>query len=111
MRAVLGRDASGRLELSVLEVPLQSFLDFSNEIAQTFSLQPKSDFVTDGAEFASIVFRHDHSKNQVSNIEMAWDHWSGLIITASDSNAEATVQRIHDWMIAIRSEQDDCDKQ
>ncbi|MBL8818553.1 MAG: hypothetical protein JNL58_21170 [Planctomyces sp.] len=90
----VSRDASGRLAVEVFDIPIELFPSMCREIAMAFELSRDCNLVTNGVD---VVFMDFNS--EAGSIEMAWDNWSGFIVTAKSRESEPLVQRISEWLM------------
>ena len=86
------RDASNRLAFDVSNIGSEEYRRKCHEIAQKFDLVPLRGLVVGLDE----MFRDYHRDNLVVGLE--WDIWSGFIVVAKTSQAEALVEEIADFL-------------
>lgn len=90
----VSRDASGRLAVEVFDIPVEVYPSVCREIAMAFELSRDCNLVTNGVDVVFVDFQ-----SEAGTIEMAWDNWSGFIVTAKSRESEPLVQRISEWFI------------
>ncbi len=90
----VSRDASGRLAVEVFDIPMEMYRVLCQEIALAFGLSGERDSVTHGVDVVFMDFRPEFGV-----IEMAWDHWSGFMVTAKVPESEPLVRRIYEWLM------------
>ncbi|OYP39190.1 hypothetical protein [Rhodopirellula sp. MGV] len=88
----LSRDASGRLAITLFDVPMESFLELTSEIQATFALEADSLPRSNLADRSVITLRRGEAR-----IETAWDNWSGFIVTSLNESSDALVNEIYAW--------------
>ena len=90
----LSRDASGRLAVEVVDIPMDMYSSLCQKIELAFALSRDSNPVTNGVDVVSTDFR-----SELGAVEMAWDNWSGFIVTAKVHESEPLVLRIYEWFM------------
>jgi hypothetical protein len=93
MNPTINRDASGRLAVEAFDVPIEQYPALCQRIASAFGLASSGQLVTNAADVAFMEF-----KSEQAIVEMAWDNWSGFIVTAKSLESEPLIHRITEWM-------------
>lgn len=88
------RDASERLAVEIFDIPMEMYPSLCQEIALAFGLSHDGKLVTNGVDVAFMDFRSD-----LGAVEMAWDNWSGFIVTAKARESEPLIQQISEWFM------------
>ena len=96
---MIDRDASGRLAVDVFDIPMEMYPSLCREIAFEFGLIHDGKLITNSADVAFMDFRSDQG-----TVEMAWDNWSGFIVTAKSPESEPLIRRISDWLVDRKAE-------
>lgn len=87
-----GRDASNRLTFEMFRVPSNDYPAVCAELVAAFSFEPETQLVV-GLDQMFWDFRR---ARQV--VELAWDNWSGFIVTAKNPEAEQLVREMSAYL-------------
>jgi len=88
------RDASDRLSFEMFRVPASNYAAVCAAVAAAFPLSPDVRSFDAVEDAVSMDFR---CGQQV--VELAWDNWSGFIVTAKTADSESLVREIADWLL------------
>jgi hypothetical protein len=88
------RDASGRLTYEMFRVPSSEYAAVCIFVVAAFSLEAHSTMVV-GPDQMFWDFRRGE---QV--VELGWDNWSGVVVTAKNPNAEPLIREIGEFLEA-----------
>lgn len=91
-----GRDASQRLTFEMFRAPGDSYPAVCAEIVSAFQLLPGGELVV-GLGLDQMFWDYRRGEQVV---ELAWDNWSGFIVTAKNSTAESLVQDIGNYLLS-----------
>jgi hypothetical protein len=89
----ISRDASGRLTVEVFDIPMEQYAALCQRIATDFGLTSSDELVTNVADVAFM----DFTTSKGALVEIAWDNWSGFIVTAKSTEDEPLIHRIKKW--------------
>ena len=89
----LSRDASGRLFFDLFQVSAADYPDVCKAVAVAFSLSPSPTSFAAGLDAVAMDYRRG---DQV--VELAWDNWSGFIVTGKTSGSDPLVGDIARWL-------------
>jgi hypothetical protein len=90
----VSRDTSGRLAVELFDIPMEMYPSLCHEIALAFGLSLDCSPVANSVDVVLTDFRSDFG-----SVEMAWDNWSGFIVTAKGLESEPLVRRIYEWFL------------
>ncbi len=89
----LSRDFSERLSFEMFRVVSADYPQVCATIATAFSLTPECASFGTGLD---VVFMDYRRYEQL--VELAWDNWSGFIVTAKSTDSEPLVREIASWL-------------
>ena len=95
----VSRDASGRLAVEIFNIPMEMYSSLCQDIALAFGLSHDGVLVTNAVDVAFMDFKSD-----LATVEMAWDNWSGFVVTAKSGESEPLIQRISEWFVNRETE-------
>lgn len=92
-KPMISRDASQRLAVELCSLPINAYPEVCIQIAAAFGLSCCGELITNGID----VIINDFSSVQF-DVEIAWDNWSGLVVTAKTPASEPLIHQICKWL-------------
>lgn len=93
MRGKFHRDGSNRKTYEVFDLPGEAYVATVESIVKRFALELSEPPISN---FVDVIFC-GFCRGEAA-VQLAWDNWSGFIVTAMNSQAELLVEQIAEFM-------------